>query len=219
MRRRVGWVYSLLEDEEAALARAARWVAPVAVAVGAVAAGVVGGGMAGWAGGDPLGCDVANGEDRGGVVPVRATCEWPDRSLAQVEAVLADLEGQAAVFDALEASEVVGTVDGELLQRQVHVAPAITNREVVVAWRTQQLADGVRHGWRVAEDQSATRGVGLMPARHEGAWELHEAPTGGVVVVYEASYAPGGSVPTFLVRWFQGGGVRGVLANLHEASG
>lgn len=202
------------------MSNAARWVAPAAVVLGVVVAGVVGGGLTGWAGGDPLDCTVANGEGEGDAVPVRATCHWPDRSLAQVEAVLADLDGQAAVFDALVASEVVGTADdGEPLQRQVHTAPAISDREVVVAWHTETLPDGMRHRWRVADDQSAAKGEGITPLMHEGKWEVRRDPAGGVVVVYDATYAPGGSVPSFLVRWFQGGGVRGVLANLHDASG
>lgn len=195
------------------------WIATGSVALGLGVLALAGGGLTGWAGGDPLGCTIDAGAKENGVVPIHAECSWPDRSPERVEQVLAELEHHADVFGSLGASPVLERADGYALQRQVHVAPGIADREIMVEWQVDPPGeDGRRYAWSIAGDQSQRDASKVAPLVHEGAWEVHEAGA-GVRVTYNMRYSPGGNVPYFLVRWFQGSGVRDVLQSLHHATG
>ncbi len=192
-------------------------IAVALVGVGLVGLAAGGGALTGWAGGDPLGCVIESGESVDDVVPIRATCTWPDRSPGRVQAILDDLEGHSDVFSSLGASPVLERAGNTALQRQVHVAPGISDREVVVRWDMSGGPDAKRFAWDIADQQQGIDPDHVAPLIHQGAWEVRSAGT-GAVVTYDLRYSPGGSVPYFLVRWFQGAGVRGVLESLHSAS-
>lgn len=63
------------------------------------------------------------------------------------------------------------------------------------------------------EDQRGSSGQNVLPAVHEGHWEI--SPQGeGSTVVYYVKYLPGGHVPDRLVRAFVGKSVRKVVVEL-----
>ena len=131
------------------------WIATGSVALGLGVLALAGGGLTGWAGGDPLGCTIDAGAKENGVVPIHAECSWPDRSPERVEQVLAELERHADVFGSLGASPVLERADGYALQGQVHVAPGIADREIMVEWQVDPPGeDGRRYAWSIAGDQS-----------------------------------------------------------------
>jgi hypothetical protein len=101
--------------------------------------------------------------------------------------------------------------------RQVHTASGISDRAAVVEWTVTPVEGGARYAWSKSDDQSAIDGRGLEATECAGSWEVVERE-GGARVVYEMRYAPGGSVPFFLMRWFQGAGIRGVLAEFRDSA-
>ena len=167
-------------------------------------------------GGDGLGCELTELEGDGDVVPVRAVCEWeiaPDR----LHAMLAEFEAHDDYFAGLAESTVLETVGGVTRVRQVHTASGISDRAAVVDWTVTDLGGGVRYAWTKAADQSGIDGRGLEATECAGSWEVTPT-TDGARVVYEMRYAPGGSVPFFLTRWFQGAGIRSVLADFRDSA-
>jgi len=50
--------------------------------------------------------------------------------------------------------------------------------------------------------------------RDDGLWEVRATADGGCTVHYELRYDPAGSVPGFMVKWFQGSGFKDMLSQL-----
>lgn len=182
--------------------------------VAIVAAGA--GSLSGHASGEDIGCDVEKLPRRGGAGGVRATCEWPVPA-SRVQSLLNQWGRHHRYFSSLADSEIVDNQGGVVTVRQVHRARGMSDREVVVNWSRSSIAQGMRYKWNKATDQSALSGDNVEVAVHDGKWEVTESGE-GARVVYESYYLPGGSIPGFLVRWFQSDGVIDVLEQFREVA-
>jgi hypothetical protein len=101
---------------------------------------------------------------------------------------------------------------GGAIFQQVHVATGMSDRGATVHYTTEAIAGGTRYAWRLAASQKATD---LVPCKLDtGLWEVTANANGTAHVVYELRYDPGGSVPGFLVRWFQGPGTKTLVGEL-----
>jgi hypothetical protein len=94
----------------------------------------------------------------------------------------------------------------------VHVATGMSDREATMLYRNDTLANGTRYNWTLATPQPPITRVPV--AKNTGFWEVTTGANGGSHVVYELAYDPGGSVPGFLVRWFQGSGTKTLVGEL-----
>ncbi len=169
---------------------------------------------AGWTvTGDQDGCVYTRGErEASGATPVRVVCDWPVPA-ETLEDVLGRPGDHAAIFGSLAAAESLGRRGRKEWVRQVHKASGAPDREVVVVFETHKTPEGLRYTWRKADDQSKRAGVGVEPTLSEGYWQIVDKK-GRTQLTYEVRYLAGGRVPAFLVRWFQGSGIRAVLHEL-----
>jgi hypothetical protein len=163
---------------------------------------------------DHEGCELALGPaESDGTVPMRAECHWKDVSLDTFKAKFADWAGHAAIFTSVVTSRVQRSGDKALVFQE-HQASGVSNREILL-WMWHEQVDGFdRYAWKTASEEALTPADGHVRAdRSDGYWQA-KAEGSGVHLVHMLAYDPGGSVPGFLVRWFQTGGLE---ANVSEA--
>ncbi|MFZ5477774.1 MAG: hypothetical protein ACOZNI_13445 [Myxococcota bacterium] len=169
--------------------------------------------LAGWTpNGSENGCTFFLGDVEGKVQPVRAECDWPIAA-DELHRLIAATGDHDLYFSAVESCDVIGKSGDKEVATQVHVASGISDREVVLLFGKEPLPGGMRYTWTKSPDQTAAK-RGLVPvAVDTGKWEITSTP-GGSHVVYELRYDAGGSVPGFLVRWFQGSGLKTLIGEL-----
>jgi hypothetical protein len=171
--------------------------------------------LAGWTpNGTENGCTFFLGSQENGMQPVRAECDWPIAASRLQRAVAATADHDK-YFDTVEECDVLGAAPGggELV-RQVHVATGMSDREATLVFTRASISGGTRYSWALAAQQRPTERV---PVRFDtGFWEITDNGRGGSRVVYELRYDPGGSVPSVLVRWFQGSGVKQLVGELRS---
>jgi hypothetical protein len=156
--------------------------------------------------------------DESGFPLVRAECTWPDVSPQQLDAVLGDWTRYDDCFATIDAVEVLD--DGGAVQRvrHVHAVPAAYDREVVLQMQRQPLGEGWRYSWS-ADPAPPPPTDGLVAvARDDGFWTVSPAPGGGAAVTTELIYNPGGSLPAFVVRWFQTAGMSAFVEELRACA-
>lgn len=152
----------------------------------------------------------------GEVVPLRAECDWPI-SARTLQDLLAQSGDHDDYFSAVVESTVVGTdPDGGDLVYQVHRAAGISDREVELRMWSEDIPGGKRYNWTRSKDRTKLTGKRVEVPLDTGKWEVTSSGT-GAHVVYELRYLAGGSVPGFLVRWFQGAGMEGLVGELRKA--
>jgi hypothetical protein len=157
-------------------------------------------------------CIFYKGAAEGEVTPVKAECDWPIAA-EKLQAILAKVGDHDLYFSAVEESTVLGpTTSGDLVY-QSHKASGISDREIVLVMGSESIPDGKRFTWTAAADQSKVTGEKVQIPLDTGKWEVTSRPAGSHVV-YELRYLAGGSVPGFLVRWFQGAGVQALVGEL-----
>lgn len=154
------------------------------------------------------GCHFFSGSPQGAVTPLRAECDWP-LPVEKLQAAVLDFGRHDDYFSSVEESTVLSPG----LARQVHVASGISNRALMVKFWNESIPGGMRYSWTRADDQTGMDAYGVVPVRDDGKWEITTGAT-GAHVVYELNYDPGGSVPSFIVRAFQGGGFRTLVLEL-----
>jgi hypothetical protein len=176
-----------------------------------LAAGVA---HAGWPQtGTGHGCTFFKGaQEASGATPVRVECDW-DIDPGALQSVLGEPGSHSRIFDSLADSESLSNQGGVERVRQVHKASGASDREIVVEITTQSVPGGKRFSWRKSGDQSGHKSDGVEPDMSEGYWEV-TSRDGRSHLVYEIRYLAGGSVPAFLVRWFQGAGIKAVIGDL-----
>jgi hypothetical protein len=159
-------------------------------------------------------CTIYAGPSRDGITPLRAECHWPEASIDRIDARFGDQGVHDEVFSAIAESVVERTEGGVAFVRQVHTARGITDRECRLQM-TRSLAGGtLTYGWSL-DPAFATPAEGRVLVAHDtGAWTFSAAPEGGVNVTYDLAYGPGGSVPGFMVRAFQGSGFEAAISEL-----
>lgn len=165
------------------------------------------------------GCELSLGPaEADGVVPMRAECTWDDVDLGTFERKLGDWAGHDEIFSVVVDSTIKRTDGDRTLAYQKHRSKGIGDREILL-WMTHTTVDGFeRYGWTKAGDEPLEVASGnVAAARSDGYWQAKAAPGGGIVVVHWLAYDPGGSVPGFLVRWFQTSGLETNLTEMHTA--
>lgn len=157
------------------------------------------------------GCRFFVGDAVDGFSPVRAECDW-DLPPEKVQRVLADLARHDDYFTSVKQAERLPS--GRY--RQIHQASGISDREIILDMGSEAIPGGTRYWWRKAADQSELTGNNVETTTNTGKWEVTAAAGGGTGshVVYELYYNPGGSVPSFLVRWFQTSGTQQLVGEL-----
>lgn len=168
---------------------------------------------------DHNGCELATGPTAAdGVTPLHATCWWPDATLPRFTATMGSWPKHADVFTVIVSSQVRRTEGDRSLVYQLQRTKGISDREVLL-WMWHTTVDGAdRYQWTTAADEPLTPGDGnVRVARSEGWWQAQSDPRGGIKVEHHLEYGPGGSVPGFLVRWFQTSGLETNLDEVHAA--
>ena len=158
-------------------------------------------------------CRFFKGVAEGEVVPLRAECDWP-LPPAKLMGLLARIDDHDLYFSSVAESRVVAVNGGESSVYQVHQAAGIANREAMLLYTDVDIPGGHRYAWRVNPDQTGITGERVRLVEDRGMWEVTAGKAGGSHVVYELRYDAGGSVPGFVVRWFQGSGVRTLVGEL-----
>lgn len=151
-------------------------------------------------------CTVYRGTtEADGTTPVFAECTWTDVSAAKLHAALADWEAHAKVHATVLSSTVKKTDGARSLVYQEHKLSGVSNREVEIWMEKKPVDGGFAYTWKSDGPITPKKG-NVATARHEGFWEVTDNAGGGAKVRYKLVYNPGGSVPGFLIRWFQGSG-------------
>jgi hypothetical protein len=153
----------------------------------------------------------ATATEASGAQPVRAECDWPvpPKTLHHMLGKIADHD---LYFSNISKCEPVS--GHPTWTWQLHETAGISPREVVLEMGEEDIAGGKRFTWTKAGDQSTNSGAGVEIALNTGMWEITDNGSGGAKVVYELRYLPGGKVPGFMVRWFQGAGMQSFIGEL-----
>ena len=153
-------------------------------------------------------------EGAAGIAPLSVECVWPEADFVELDDILGRPGDHDDVFTLIVSSTVVSEADGVLYVKQVHNSPPLDKRELVQQMGRTEEGGAVIHWWKKAATQPAVASGHVNPDKNAGRWILKENPAGGVFLTYELDYEPGGSVPAFVIRAFQGGGVLDFLGDL-----
>lgn len=157
-------------------------------------------------------------DDSEPVPVVRTECEWPEADGEKLRAILSDYGSYAKLIGPVERSEQIEVHPDRTLVEQVHNPPVIARRELRIWMWAETLEDG---GLKVSWDSDGVEPWELEPGhvrpeRNAGFWEIHPRMEGGIVLVHQVEYLPGGSVPRWLVKAFQTGGVVDLMQNTRK---
>ena len=166
------------------------------------------------------GCVRYRGPRRGQVVPMRAVCTWAI-SPAALRSVMSRPQHYDRCFSRVERSELISSssgkntaAEGMLRVYQVHNASPASDRAVYLDYREERLRRGWRLSFRKSPPGQVTPINDFVEVRqNQGYWHI-EPHRRGARVIFEGAYDPGGSVPSFLVRWFLSGGVQKMMDEL-----
>ena len=149
--------------------------------------------------------------------PIYVDCHWPEFTVAQLDSLLERFGDHDSYFSSVAESTVRRTLDnGKQIVWQRHVAGGISDREVnLVMWK-DTVEGGYVYHWRMARQQDEPSDGNVQTLYDTGSWTVTHDSRGGAHVEYFLHYAPGGRVPGFVVRWFQGAGTEAVVANLRS---
>lgn len=164
-------------------------------------------------------CELSLGPaEADGIVPMHAECWWPDVTLDTFNTKMAKYGDHDDYFQTVVTSDVRSTSGDKTLVWQQHHSSGISDREVLL-WMSHTNEGGFdRYGWKLATDQKLDVQSGhVAVVRDDGFWEAKADPKGGIRVNHTLVYGPGGSVPGFIVRAFQTGGLEGNVTDLHAA--
>jgi hypothetical protein len=152
-----------------------------------------------------------------GVVPVQADCHWPDVSAEKVISTISDWSAHAKYFASVEAVRILEQGGGRVVMHQVHTASGISNREATLVGTRETRGEVTRFAWTMrGATQLPIADGNVQCGRDDGFWEVSAHPEGGARVTYHLEYDPAGSVPGFLVRAFQTGGLVTLVGELHQ---
>lgn len=147
-----------------------------------------------------------------GYASLRGECEWTNLSAERLDSLLSNLTLHDEIFEVISETTLLGQGEGGTLIRQVHVTSGLSDRQVDLVFKREVKGDTIIHHWTKASTQSP--GDRVEPDTDNGRWEFTPMSTGGVRVVSELLYEPGGTVPGFVVRWFQNTGFVQIVEDL-----
>ncbi|MCP4807682.1 MAG: hypothetical protein GY913_27145 [Proteobacteria bacterium] len=154
-------------------------------------------------------------EAASGIGPVQVECHWPEQTVEEIDQLLGDVGIHDDIFGLIIESTVTSEEDGVSSVKQVHNSPPLDHRELVQLMGRKEKDGVITHWWKKAPSQPAVGDGNVLPDTNDGQWILQEHPKGGVSLIYQLNYAPGGSVPSFVIRAFQSSGVLDFLGDLH----
>jgi hypothetical protein len=152
-----------------------------------------------------------------GVVPMRAECHWPDVTVEHLDTLMSRFDAHASYFSSVTQSETVPG-DGPTRSHQVHRAKGISDRECVLRMSRDKAGDTITISWTLDNGDLEPAKGRVLVAHDDGFWQFSPHPDGGARVVHQLAYDPGGTVPGFLVRWFQTSGLEAVVEELEAAA-
>lgn len=166
---------------------------------------------------DYNGCELSLGPTQSdGFRAMHAECHWSDVTLAAFESKFADYSKHDDVFSTVAESKIQRTDASRTLVHQRHVLSSLSDREVLQWMEWKMEGDYRVSSWVTATGEPLTPASGNVKSiRSDGYWKVRTSEKGGVDVIYELDYNPGGSVPGFLVRWFQASGLQTTVDELH----
>lgn len=160
-------------------------------------------------------CELSLGPALGnGVVPMRAECHWPDLEPARLQGMMAALADHDLYFSSVVSSDVVRSDGARTWVKQVHRAKGISDREAILVMETTKVGDAQHYGWALDNGDLVASSGNVLVGYDDGFWEFSAHPDGGTKAVHQLAYDPGGSVPGFLVRWFQTSGLTAVVEEI-----
>jgi len=149
-----------------------------------------------------------------GVVPMRAECHWPNLAPERLHALFGAWGDHDLYFSSVTSSDVLRTDGSRVWVKQVHQAKGISDRECILAMEKTSIEGGSKYAWTL-DNGDLEPGKGRVEVGHDdGYWEITAHPEGGTRAVHQLAYDPGGSVPGFLVRWFQTSGLTAVVEEI-----
>lgn len=161
------------------------------------------------------GCTIYVGpENTYGIGAIHAECHWPEQTVEEMDQILGDAGMHDDIYTIIIESTVLSDSDGQLTVKQVHRNPPLDDRELVQLMGRKTDGDAIIHWWTKAKKQPAVAEGHVNTQVNTGKWVLSEHPSGGVSLIYILDYAPGGSVPSFVIRAFQGTGIIDFLGDL-----
>lgn len=152
--------------------------------------------------------------DAAGRVPMRAECAWPSVDPQKLIAMFSKLEDHDLFFSTIVSSDLVRSEGGASWVRQVHRSKGIADRECVLKMTSAPLSGGTKFAWTLDNGDLVAGEGRVLVGFDDGYWEFTADPAGGTRAVHELVYDPGGSVPGFLVRWFQTSGLEAIVNEL-----
>jgi hypothetical protein len=159
-------------------------------------------------------CTFYKGEQQGELVPTRAVCEWPIAP-EKLQALIEPADLFDEILSGVSISKLVPSPSEVTRVLQVYSYPGMTDRAGIIDYRMTLIPSGKRYDFQKAENQSSLSKKYVEVEKNTGFWEV-TASQEGSLLIFENLYAPGGYVPSFLIRWFQGAGIRGVLEELRK---
>jgi hypothetical protein len=135
--------------------------------------------------------------------------------LDDFDRLFSDFARYDQLIDAIVTSRVVRVEGARTLVHQVQHTRGISTREVLLWMQRTPVDAGWRFTWTTASQEPLDLPRGHVRApRNDGAWEARPHPEGGLEVVHDIAYDPGGSVPGWVVRAAQTGGLAGVMGDV-----
>ena len=155
-------------------------------------------------------------QEEGEVTALRALCTW-NLPVDKVSAVVANWAVHDDVFGTVASSELVGALSGGKGRvHQVHEVSGMTDREIFMDVSMSPIDGGTRYTHAKAANQAGLDPERVEVGRDDGLWEVKATADGGCTVLYELRYDPAGSVPGFLIKWFQGSGFKDMMGELRD---
>lgn len=148
-----------------------------------------------------------------GVVPMHAECTWPGVDLAKLDAAFSRWQDHDDLFTTIVSSDVERTDGSAAIVRQVHRSKGISDREALLRMEKTAVEGGHRYAWTLVSEPFTVGDERVAVPFDTGYWEF-TAVDGGVKAVHHLEYDPGGSVPSFLVHWFQTSGLQAIVTEL-----
>jgi hypothetical protein len=165
-------------------------------------------------------CNFSTGPaDSAGNVPMRADCHWSEADVAKIDRLLSNWAAHKDYFWSVVDAQVIKVEGGRTLMHQEHQASGISNREATLWGGKEPIAGGYRYTWTMdGAQQTAVKSGNVQCGKDTGFWEITAHPDGGARVVYHLLYDPAGSVPGWLVRSFQTGGIVTLVGELRTVA-
>jgi len=161
------------------------------------------------------GCSIYVGpENSYGIGMVHAECHWPELTVESMDQILGDAGTHDDIYTIIIESTVLSDTDGQLTVKQVHRNPPLDDRELVQLMGRKTDGDAIIHWWTKAKKQPQVADGNVNTQVNTGKWVLSAHDSGGIHLVYVLDYAPGGSVPSFVIRAFQSQGILDFLGDL-----